>query len=83
LRLEAPANPAAQEAIATVRGLQADYWFGLSKWAKELGHLQPWQRSLAFSLGRLASQDRPPSPKQAAQAVKIIEAVKELGFIQQ
>jgi hypothetical protein len=82
LNVEAPTNPVAQEAITAVRGVPADYWFGLSKWAKERGHLQPWQRALAFSLGRLAAQDRPPSPRQAAQAVKIMETVKELGFVQ-
>lgn len=80
LRVEESANPAKQAAIALVRAVSAEYWFGLSKWAKERGHLQPWQRSLAFSLGKLASNDRPPTPKQAAQGVKIMETAREMGY---
>jgi hypothetical protein len=80
LRVEESANPAAQEAIAKVRVVSAQYWFGLSKWAKERGHLQPWQRSIAFSLGKLAANDRPPSQKQAVQAVKIMETAREMGY---
>ncbi len=80
LRVEESTNPARQATIAQVRGLSAEYWFGLSKWAKERSHFQPWQRSLAFSLGRLASGGRAPSPKQAAQAIKIMETARELGY---
>jgi hypothetical protein len=69
-----------KETVAAAQTLGAEQWFALSKWAKERGHLQSWQRSLAFSMGKLAAQKRPPSPKQATQAVKIIEAARELGF---
>jgi hypothetical protein len=40
----------------------------------------PWQRSLAFSLGKLASQNKAPTPKQAAQGLKIIVEAERLGF---
>lgn len=69
-----------KETVAAAQTLSAEQWFALAKWAKERGHLQSWQRSLAFSMGKLAAQNRPPSPKQATQAVKIIDAARELGF---
>ncbi len=69
-----------QAAIGRIREIPAQVWFNMSKWAKERGHLSPWQRSLAFSLGKLASQGRAPSAKQAIQGVKILEAAQLLGF---
>lgn len=69
-----------KETVAAAQTLSAEQWFALSKWSKDRGHLQSWQRSLAFSMGKLAAQNRPPSPKQAAQAVKIIASAKDLGF---
>jgi hypothetical protein len=58
----------------------AEIWFALSHWARETSNLQGWQRSLAFSLGRLASQSRQPSRKQAVQAQAILEEAARLGF---
>lgn len=52
--------------------ISADTWFKISNWAKETDNFAAWQRGLAFSLGRLASQQKTPSPKQAAQGLKII-----------
>ena len=52
----------------------------LAHWAKETDNLQPWQRSLAFSLGRLAGQGREPSRKQAVQGKKILDEAGRLGF---
>ena len=66
--------------ITAVATVSADTWFKLSHWAKETDNLQPWQRRIAFSLGKLASQEKDPSPKQAAQGVKIIEEAQRLGF---
>jgi hypothetical protein len=60
--------------------VSADTWFKVSHWAKETDNLAPWQRSLAFSLGKLASQSKAPSPKQAAHGLKIIEEAQRLGF---
>lgn len=70
----------AKETIAAAQTLSAEQWFALAKWAKERDHLQSWQRSLAFGMGRLASQGRQPTPKQATQAVRIIASATELGF---
>jgi hypothetical protein len=60
--------------------VQSETWFALANWAKETSNLQPWQRSLAFSLGRLARQEREPSRKQAVQGKRILEESDRLGF---
>jgi hypothetical protein len=80
-----PQNPVIHDAetireIGHTMEISADTWFKISNWAKETDNLAPWQRSLAFSLGRLASQQKAPSPKQAAQGVKIIAEAQRLGF---
>jgi hypothetical protein len=67
----------AREAIASV---PAEYWFSLSKWAKERGLLEGWERSLSYSMGRLVSRGMPASDKQAIQAARIIQRAQELGF---
>ncbi len=70
----------AAQQVNQVATVSADIWFKISHWAKETDNLAPWQRSIAFSLGRLATQQRQPSPKQAAQGVKIFEEAQRLGF---
>ena len=80
-----PQNPVIHDAetireIDHTMEISADTWFKISNWAKETDNLAPWQRSLAFSLGRLASQQKAPSPKQAAQGVKILAESQRLGF---
>lgn len=59
----------------------ADTWFGISAWAKKTDSLASWQRSIAFSLGRLAGQGKAPSPKQAAQGRKLHDDAMRLGYI--
>lgn len=73
-------DPIDLEIIAQVRQVPADTWFQLSRWAKETNNLQSWQRSLAFSLGRLAATNKNPSRKQANQAVNILQEAERLGF---
>jgi hypothetical protein len=68
------------EAYARIRLVPADEWFAISGWAKETGNLASWQRSLAYSLGRLAAQNKEPSTKQVQQGQKILEEVRRLGF---
>ena len=48
-------SPESDEARQVVAQVSAAHWFSLSKWAKERGFLQGWERSLVFSLGRLAA----------------------------
>jgi hypothetical protein len=77
--IEAP-DSAETAIIAKVAAIPADTWFALSHWARETSNLQGWQRSLAFSLGRLAGQSRQPSRKQAIQAEAILKEAARLGF---
>ena len=66
--------------IAQAKLIPPDVWFGLSNWAKETSNLQAWQRSLAFSLGRVAGNEKEPSFKQAKQGLKMLEEAQRLGF---
>lgn len=68
------------ELIVEASSVEAETWFGVSKWAKETNSLQPWQRGLAYSLGKLARADRPPSVKQARQGKILLEDAKRLGY---
>ena len=68
------------EIIADASAVEADTWFRLSSWAKETSNLQPWQRGLAYSLGKLARSGRRPSVKQARQGITLHEEAKRLGF---
>lgn len=67
-------------AMEQVSKVPAETWFALSNWAKETQNLQSWQRSIAFSLGRLAAGGRSPSRKQAVQGKKILDESHRLGF---
>jgi hypothetical protein len=67
-------------AMDRVAQVPADKWYELSGWAKQTGNLQPWQRGLAFSLGKNASGGKPNSRKQAVHGAKILEEVTRLGF---
>src|SRR5208283_3826156 len=73
----APGDGTSQtEASVRVGLVPADEWFAISAWAKETANLAPWQRSLAYSLGRLAAQNKEPSTKQAFQGQKILDEVR-------
>lgn len=67
--------------IAWARSVPAEVWFGISAWAKQTDSLASWQRSIAFSLGKLVGQKRSPSRKQAAQGRKLHEEAIRLGFV--
>jgi hypothetical protein len=58
----------------------AQTWFDLAAWAKDTQTLQPWQRSLSFSLGRLAGAGKKPTRKQAMHGDKILQEARSLGF---
>ncbi|MDD9732310.1 AIPR family protein [Mameliella sp. AT18] len=72
----------AQEAelINRVAAVSAETWFALSAWAKDTQSLQPWQRSLSFSLGKLAGNGKPPTRKQATHGETILADARKLGF---
>ncbi len=68
------------ELITRIASTPGETWYAISAWAKETGNLQSWQRSLAYSLGRLLSRGQQPSRKQASQATVILQEVGRLGF---
>jgi len=68
------------EALSEIEGIAGETWFALSKWTKETGNLQGWQRRLAYSLGKLVSEGGTPSPKQAVQGRILFTEAARLGF---
>lgn len=75
-------SPTAQEdaEIEWAINVPPETWFGIAAWAKKSDSLASWQRSIAFSLGRLAGQGKAPSRKQAAQGRKLHDDAIRLGF---
>ncbi|MBA4277800.1 AIPR family protein [Ralstonia sp.] len=75
-------SPTAQEdaEIEWAIKVPPETWFGIAAWAKKSDSLASWQRSIAFSLGRLAGQGKAPSRKQAAQGRKLHDDAIRLGF---
>lgn len=69
-----------REMVEVTAAVSASAWFDVSHWAKETDSLKPWQRQIAFSLGKLRARGDLPSVKQARQGrVLLLEAVR-LGF---
>ncbi len=68
------------EKISKIMNISAETWFKLSAWAKQTNNLQPWQRGLSYSLGRLVSRGKTPSRKQADQGIRMLQEAKLLGF---
>lgn len=58
----------------------AETWFALSHWAKGNDKLQPKERSLAYSVGKVLSKGNMPSSKQAKWAVDILGIAEAAGF---
>jgi hypothetical protein len=68
------------ELINKISQVPSETWFQVARWAKETDNLQPGQRSLAFTLGRLAASHSRPSIKQANNGINILKEAKQLGF---
>jgi hypothetical protein len=66
--------------VADVTAVAAPVWFAVSKWAKETQNLQPWQRQLAYSIGRYLNHGWTVTDKQAAQALRLMNEAQRLGF---
>jgi hypothetical protein len=66
--------------IAAIAAIAAEDWFAVARWAKETHNLQPWQRQIAFTVGQYLSKGWDISPKQAAQAGRLMEEAQRLGF---
>lgn len=74
-------SPEQEELIEEIHKIPADVWFAISAWAKKTASLQPWQRGLAYSLGRLTASARSPSIKQAVQGRNLLLEAARLGFV--
>jgi AIPR protein len=66
--------------IAKATAVSSSVWYALAKWAKSTSSLAPWQRSLAFSMGKICEQKQTPSVKQARQGLIALAAGQDLGF---
>lgn len=75
-----PGETEDSQAIAKAEQVPPDVWMRVSAWAKETDSLQPWQRGLAYSLGRLLGRGRHPTLKQAVQGLKLLEMAERQGF---
>ncbi len=73
-------NAEERSTIEMAMQIPAEIWLEVSHWAKETGNLQGWQRSLAYSLGRLRGQGRTPSFKQAKQGLLLLGQAEERGY---
>ena len=69
-----------KKVIEEVCRISAATWFGLSRWAKETGNFQPWQRSLLFKVGTLVGRGQKPSYKQSNQALLALAEAERKGF---
>lgn len=66
--------------LSQITSVDADTWFKIAHWAKVNDKLEAWQRSLCYSLGKLAQSNHEPTQKQAVQGQKILIEVRKLGF---
>lgn len=75
-----PATALERANEARVVDYGAEGWFGLSAWAKDTDNFQPWQRSLAFSIGKFISSGKSPTVKMVRHGVKILDEADRLGL---
>lgn len=73
-------NEEEQKLIDQATAIKGSTWFALSKWAKETGNFESWQRSILFSVGKRVSNGQPISFKQARQAMIVYEEAIRKGF---
>lgn len=73
-------TPEEQTIIDKVSSISASTWVAMSKWAKETGNLQSWQRSILFSVGSVLNRGKTPSIKQSKQAQIAYDEAVSKGF---
>lgn len=71
---------AAAQLIIEVASIPAETWFAVAHWAKETKSLEPWQRRLAYDIGKYLSTGVNISVKQAMQAKRLMLEAQQLGF---
>ncbi len=79
-----PPSPEAAEPfddlVSVVGAEGAETWYELSHWARINGHFEGWERSMLYNIAKGLDRGIPATPKQAKQAIRLIEAGRELGF---
>jgi hypothetical protein len=73
-------TPEEQAVIDAICTIDAEVWLSISSWAKQTASLLPWQRSLAYSVGKLRGGGRVPSVKQAKQGGILLVEAARVGF---
>nr|MBQ4454530.1 AIPR family protein [Clostridia bacterium] len=74
-------NNPERDLINDIKDISADVWFGVSSWGKETGNLKGFQCGIARTLGTYVGWSKPPSIKQAKQALNILDVAYNKGFI--
>ena len=66
--------------IEAVSLIPASVWFDIASWAAQTENLKPYQRSMAFNIGRTVAMKKLPSIKLAKYGPEIIEDAWIAGF---
>lgn len=66
--------------IDKISEIPASVWFDLSRWSKETGNFEGWQRSIIFSVGTRLGRGKKPSFKQAKQVWAVYSQAVKKGF---
>jgi hypothetical protein len=80
---EPESEPQDDPVVAEMMIVPAETWLRLSGWAKQTDNLEPWQRAIAYSVGRQLQRGRVMSSKQAAQLRIVLTEAERLGFVAQ
>lgn len=75
-----PPTPEQCVTIAEAMQVEFEIWYQISHWAKQSQKLNPFQRSLAYSMGRLREAGKEPSFKQAKWALVLHKEAYNAGF---
>lgn len=76
-------EPEVDPVVAELMSVPAETWLRLSGWAKQTDNLEPYQRAIAYSVGRQLQRGRVMSTKQAAQLRVALKEARRLGFVEQ
>jgi very-short-patch-repair endonuclease len=79
-RSEIQPTPEDERTIAWIMSTEPGAWFSLAQWGKANEKLLPWERGLAFSIGRLVSRQMVPTVRQVRQAKRIYDETIDAGF---
>lgn len=71
-----------REAVEFCMQFDSQTWMRLASWGKESRVLAPYQNGIAYGIGKAIANSRKgqPSPKQAAQGLKMMKIALEKGF---